>query len=46
MMFAIRIAVIKVQERLQARLADLDFEVHEGEFGDWRKYDKARKGQP
>ena len=39
-------AVADVQERLQARVADLDFEVHEEEFGDWRRYDKARKGRP
>ena len=39
-------AVADVQERLQARVADLDFEVHEDEFGYWRKYDKARQGRP
>lgn len=39
-------AVADVQERLQARIADLDFEVHEQEFGYWRKYDKARKVKP
>ena len=39
-------AVADVQERLQARVADLDFEVHEAEFGYWGKYDKARKGRP
>ena len=39
-------AVADVQERLQARVADLDFEVHEEEFSWWRKYDKARKGRP
>ena len=39
-------AVADVQERLQARVADLDFEVHEDEFSWWRKYDKARKGRP
>ena len=38
-------AVIDVQERLQARVADLDFEIHEDEFAYWRKYDKARKGK-
>ena len=36
-------AVIDVQERMQARVADLDFEVHENEFAYWQKYDKARK---
>ena len=39
-------AVADVQQRLQARVADLDFEVHEDEFGYWRKYDKARQGRP
>ena len=39
-------AVADVQERLQARVADLDFEVHEDEFSWWRKYDKVRKGRP
>ena len=39
-------AVADVQQRLQARVADLDFEVHEEEFGYWRKYDKARQGRP
>lgn len=38
-------AVADAQERLQARVSDLDFEVHEDEFGYWRKYDKARKGK-
>ena len=36
-------AVADVQERLQQRIADLDFEVNEDEFTYWRKYDKARK---
>ena len=36
-------AVADAQERLQARVAELDFEVHEEEFGYWRKYDKATK---
>ena len=39
-------AVADVQERLQARVADLDFEVNEPEFVYWRKYDRARKGKP
>ena len=38
-------AVADAQERMQARVAELDFEVHEEEFGYWRKYDKARKGK-
>lgn len=36
-------AVADVQERLQQRVADLDYEIHEDEFAYWRKYDKARK---
>lgn len=31
-------AVADVQERLQARVAEVDLEVHEDEFGYWRKY--------
>ena len=38
-------AVADVQERLQARVSELDFEVHEDEFTYWRKFDKARKGK-
>ena len=38
-------AVTDAQERMQARVSDLDFEVHEAEFGYWSKYDKARKGR-
>jgi uncharacterized protein (DUF2164 family) len=36
--------VADVQERLQARVQDLDYEVHEDEFTYWRKYDKKRRG--
>lgn len=35
-------AVADAQERLQMRVAELDIEVHEEEFGYWRKYDKSR----
>jgi uncharacterized protein (DUF2164 family) len=35
-------AVADVQERLGARVAEIDIEVHEEEFDYWRKYDKAR----
>jgi uncharacterized protein (DUF2164 family) len=35
--------VAAAQERIQARAADLDFEVHEEEFSYWRKYDKATR---
>ena len=38
-------AVADVQERLQARVAELDIEVHEDEFQYWRKYDKARRAK-
>jgi uncharacterized protein (DUF2164 family) len=36
-------AVLDVQERLQARVAEIDIEVHEDEFQYWRKYDSQRK---
>jgi uncharacterized protein (DUF2164 family) len=39
-------AVADAQERLQARVSELDFEVHEDEFVYWRKYDKQRKAKP
>ncbi len=35
-------AVADVQERLQQRVAELDFEIHEDEFGYWTKYDRSR----
>lgn len=35
-------AVADVQDRLQARVAEVDLEVHEDEFQYWRKYDKKR----
>lgn len=38
-------AVADVQERLQARVSELDFEVHEEEFPYWRKYEKAVKAK-
>jgi uncharacterized protein (DUF2164 family) len=38
-------AVADVQERLQARIAELDIESHEDEFTYWRKFDRARKGK-
>jgi uncharacterized protein (DUF2164 family) len=37
--------VADAQERIQGRVADLDFEVHQDEFGYWRKLDKAAKGK-
>ncbi|HOE42335.1 MAG TPA: DUF2164 domain-containing protein [Rhodoferax sp.] len=38
-------AVADVQARLQARVAEVDFEVHEDEFAYWRKFDKQRKAR-
>ena len=35
-------AVNEVQERLQARIAELDIEVHEEPFQYWRRYDARR----
>jgi uncharacterized protein (DUF2164 family) len=35
--------VADAQERIQARVSELDFEVHEEEFSYWRKYDKTPK---
>jgi uncharacterized protein (DUF2164 family) len=36
-------AVADARERLQSRLDDLEFEVHEDVFSYWRKFDKKRK---
>ena len=36
-------AVAEVQERLAQRVAEIDIEVHEDEFGYWAKYDAQRK---
>lgn len=38
-------AVVNVQERLQARVAEIDIEVQTDEFQCWRKFDTSRKGQ-
>ncbi len=35
-------AVADVQERLGVRVAELDLEVHEDEFGYWRRFDKEK----
>jgi uncharacterized protein (DUF2164 family) len=35
-------AVTDVQDRLQARVMEVDLEVHEDEFTYWRKFDKKR----
>lgn len=37
-------AVSEVQERLSARIAEIDIEIHEDEFGYWQK--QARAGRP
>jgi uncharacterized protein (DUF2164 family) len=36
-------AVADVQERLQARVMEVDLEIHEDEFQYWRKFDLERK---
>jgi len=38
-------AVADAQERLQARVAELDIDVHEDEFQYWRKYDRPPKSR-
>lgn len=38
-------AVADVQERLQARVMEIDIEVHEDEFQYWRKFERQRKGR-
>jgi len=39
-------AVADAQERLQARVSELDFEVHEDEFTYWRRFAKSTKARP
>jgi uncharacterized protein (DUF2164 family) len=39
-------AVADAQERMQQRVSELDYEIHEDEFGYWRKYDTQRKAKP
>ena len=34
--------VADAQERMRARVSELDIDVHEEEFDYWRKYDKAK----
>ncbi|MBI2770954.1 MAG: DUF2164 domain-containing protein [Burkholderiales bacterium] len=38
-------AVADVQERLAARVSEIDIEVHEDEFQYWRKYDRQKQGK-
>ncbi|HET9207403.1 MAG TPA: DUF2164 family protein, partial [Burkholderiaceae bacterium] len=38
-------AVADVQERLQARITELDIEVHEEPFQYWQKFDRTAKAR-
>ncbi len=38
-------AVIDAQERMAARVGELDIEIHEDEFQYWRKIDRRRSGK-
>ena len=38
-------AVADVQERLLARVSEIDIEIHEDEFQYWRKQERQRKGK-
>jgi uncharacterized protein (DUF2164 family) len=38
-------AVADVQDRLAQRVAEVDVEVHEDEFGYWRKFDAKSRGK-
>lgn len=38
-------AVIDAQERMAARVGELDIEIHEDEFQYWRKVDRRRSGK-
>lgn len=37
--------VLDAQEKIQARVAEVDFEVHEAEFGYWQKFERVAKGK-
>lgn len=37
--------VAAAQERMQARVSEIDFEVHEEAFSYWRKFDKPKKAR-
>lgn len=37
--------VADAQERMQVRISELDFEVHEDEFTYWRRFDKQAKAK-
>lgn len=38
-------AVTEVQERIMARVSEVDIEVHEDEFTYWHKFDKTRRSK-
>ena len=38
-------AVVDVQQRLQARVQEIDLEVYEDEFQYWSKFDKKKKSR-
>jgi uncharacterized protein (DUF2164 family) len=38
-------AVADVQEKLLARVQELDIEVHEDEFQYWKKFERSKKGR-
>jgi uncharacterized protein (DUF2164 family) len=37
--------VLDAQDKIQARVDEVDFEVHEAEFGYWKKFERAAKGK-
>ena len=37
--------VVDAQERMQLRLSELDYEVHEDEFQYWRRHNRQQKGR-
>jgi uncharacterized protein (DUF2164 family) len=39
-------AVRDVQERLQSRIAEIDIEIQEDEFGYWRRHEKPGRRKP
>ena len=38
-------AVADLQERLQARIAEIDIEIYEQEFQYWRKFDRQKNSK-
>ena len=43
--FLEEIGPLVYNRRMQARILELDIEVHEDEFTYWRKYDRPKKGR-